>query len=371
MTEFNGTGPSRRAFLGGAAAGMATIQITIPSLARAAGYPQRALNIMVMYAAGGGTDTVMRKVAEGMAKAKGWTINVQNRPGAVGGVATRYVANAPADGYTILGAGNYNRFVRVLGHAEFTPWEDWLPFKAAAASASWAVRADSPFKTMDDVITAARETPGSVTLSTSGTGGNWHEMAMIIADAAGIELKYVPYQGGKPATLAGLQGETDIAGGGLHEQIDLIRSGDLRCLLQTSGKDITLDDGTVLPTLGTVVPSAANLPVSATMNLMVRRDIPEEALQEITEAFLAATSSPEYQEFLASKYLLADVKVGEAADREGALMEAMTTEIFNKHAEQLGTEVKSAEELGLPAPSEFDSWWPPQGYIAPPIKSTS
>lgn len=138
---------------------MAALQIMIPSGARAAGYPARALNVIVMYAAGGGTDTVMRKVAEGMAKAKGWTINVQNRPGAVGGAATRFVENAPSDGYTILGAGNYNRFVRVLGHAEFTPWKDWLPFKAAAASASWAVRADSPFQTIDDVIAAAKADP--------------------------------------------------------------------------------------------------------------------------------------------------------------------------------------------------------------------
>ena len=371
MTDFNRRTPTRRAFLGGAAAGVATLQITMPTMARAAGYPERPVNIVVMYAAGGGTDTVMRKVADGMAKAKGWTIQVQNRPGAVGGVATRFVANAPSDGYTILGAGNYNRFVRVLGHAEFTPWEDWLPFKAAAASASWAVRADSPFKTLDDVIEAAQANPGSVTLSTSGTGGNWHEMAMIIADAAGIDLKYVPYQGGKPATLAGLQGETDIAGGGLHEQIDLIRSGDLRCLLQTSGKDVTLDDGTVLPTLGTVIPSAANLPVTATMNLMVPRDVPADALQEIADAFLQATSSDEYREFLASKYLLADIKIGEEADREGALMESMTTQIFNKYSDQLGTEVRTAEELGLPDPADFDSWWPPQGYVPPPIKSNT
>ncbi len=371
MTKFNGNGPSRRTFLGGAAAGFASLHITMPSAALAAGYPERPITIVVMYAAGGGTDTIMRKLAEEMANARGWTIQVQNRPGAVGGVATRFVSNAPADGYTILGAANYNRFVRVMGHAEFTPWEDWLPFKAGSAPAAWAVRTDSPYQTIQDVIDAAKADPGGLSISTSGTGGVWHEAALIIADAAGIQLKYVPYQGGKPATLAGLQGETDISGGGLHEQIDLIRSGDMRCLVQTTGKDITLEDGTVLPTLSTAIPGATNTPAGSTYNFMVKRDTPPEILQEISDAFVEAASSEGFLELLASKYYQADIKIGEEADREGALMEALTADIFNKNADQIGAEVRSAEELGLPAPADFDSWWPPQGYVPPPIKSNT
>lgn len=364
-------GPNRRAFLGGAAAGMAVLQISAPSAAFAQGYPVRPINLVVMYSAGGGTDTLMRKLAEEMAAAKGWNINVLNKPGAVGGVATQYVGASPSDGYTLLGGANYNRFVRVMGHADFTPWEDWLPFKAGAAPASWSVRKDSPFQTIDDVIAAAQADPGSVTISTSGTGGVWHELALIIANAAGVELKYVPYKGGKPATLAGLQGETDIAGGGLHEHIELIRSGELRNLLQTSGKDIVLDDGTVLPALGTAIPSAANKPVGATYNFLVKRDLPPEVLQEISDAFVAAASSEGFQKLLSDKYFTSDIKIGEEADREAALMEAITVEVFNKYQDQIGAEVKSAEELGLPAPDDFDAWWPPQGYVAPPIKNNS
>lgn len=371
MSDSFKKGPNRRAFIGGATAGLAALQITMPTTAFAQGYPERPINIVVMYSAGGGTDTIMRKLAEEMANAKGWNINVLNKPGAVGGVATQFVGAAPSDGYTVLGGANYNRFVRVMGHAEFTPWKDWLPFKAGAASASWSVRKDSPFKSIDDVIAAAKANPGSVTISTSGTGGVWHELALIIANAAGVELKYVPYKGGKPATLAGLQGETDIAGGGLHEHIDLIRSGELRNLLQTSGKDITLDDGTVLQTLGSVIPAASGLPVGATYNFMVKRDLPPEVLQEIADAFVAAANSDGFQELLASKFFIRDTKIGEEADREGALMEAITAETFNKFQDQIGAKVKTAEELGLPAPADFDAWWPPQGYVPPPIKSNS
>ncbi len=370
MTDSTKKGPNRRSVLAGAA-GLTALQITMPGAAFAQSYPERPINIVVMYSAGGGTDTIMRKLAEEMAAAKGWTINVLNKPGAVGGVATQFVGAAPSDGYTVLGGANYNRFVRVMGHAEFTPWEDWLPFKAGAASASWSVRKDSPFQSIDDIIAAAKANPGSVTISTSGTGGVWHELALIIANAAGVELKYVPYKGGKPATLAGLQGETDIAGGGLHEHIDLIRSGELRNILQTSGSDITLDDGTVLPTLGTAIPAAAGLPVGATYNFMVKRDLPAEVLQEIADAFQAAATSDGFLEMLDSKFFISDVKIGEEADREGALMESITAEIFNKFQDQIGAEVKTAAELGLPAPADFDTWWPPQGYKAPPVGSSS
>ncbi len=368
MSDEKTTGLNRRSVIGGVAAGFAVLQITLPTAALAQSYPQRPISIVVMYAAGGGTDTIMRKLAEEMAAAKGWTINVLNKPGAVGGVATQFVGAAPSDGYTILGGANYNRFVRVMGHAEFTPWKDWLPFKAGAASASWSVRKDSPFKTIDDVIAAAKAKPGSISISTSGTGGVWHELALIIANAAGIELKYVPYKGGKPATLAGLQGETDIAGGGLHEHIDLIRSGELRNLLQTSGKDIKLDNGTVLLTLGNAIPTAKGLPVGATYNFMVKRDLPPEVLQEIADAFVAAANSDGFQKLLASKMFIPDVKIGEEADREGALMESITTEIFNKFQDQIGAKVKTAAELGLPAPADFDKWWPPEGYVAPAFK---
>jgi tripartite-type tricarboxylate transporter receptor subunit TctC len=371
MTKTSNSGLSRRGFMaaGAATAGAAVFEISMPGVAFAQTYPMRPLTLVVMYDAGGGTDAIMRKLAEEMASAKGWTINVINKPGAVGGVATQFVGGARPDGYTLLGGANYNRFVRVLGHADFVPWNDWVTMKAANALASWSVRKDSPFKTMEDAIAAAKANPGSVSISTSGTGGVWHELALIIANMAGIELKYVPYKGGAPATLAGLQGETDIAGGGLHEHIDLIRAGELRNLCQTSAEDITLPDGTVCPSIATIIPESRKiLPVGATYNFMARRDIPIEILQELTDGFRAAANSDGFKQLMEEKYYQLDVRVGEEADREGALMEAVTVDIFNKNKDAIGAEVKTAEELGLPKPEDFDAWWPPQGYTPAPIK---
>ena len=208
----------------------------------------------------------------------------------------------------------------------------------------------------------------TVSISTSGTGGVWHELALIVANIAGIDIKYVPYSGGSPATLAGLQGETDIAGGGVHEHIELIRAGELRNLCQTSAEDIVLADGTVLPSIAGILPESRKiLPVGATYNFMMRRDLPPEILQELADGFRAAANSDGFKELMDSKFFQLDVKVGEAADREGALMEAVTVDIFNKFQEDIGAEVKTAEELGLPKPEDFDGWWPPEGYTPAPI----
>lgn len=366
MSELTKQGPNRRSFIGGAAAGFAALQITIPSAALAAGFPERPVSVVVMYGAGGGTDTIMRKIAEEMAAAKGWTVNVLNKPGAVGGVATQFVHAQPSDGYTILGGANYNKFVRVMGHVDLVPWENWVFFQAASAIASWSVPVDSPYQTLDDVIAAAKENPGKVTISTSGTGGLWHELAMIVGSFAGIELKYVPYKGGKAATLAGLQGETDIAGGGVHEHVDLIRAGELRCLQQTGTEDIKLDDGTVLPSVGGLLPDLAPfLPIGGTYNFIMKRDTDPEVLAAVQEAFVAAANSDGFKQMVDDKFFQLDIRTGEEADKTAAKLEVITVDTFNKFSDQIGAEVKSAADLGLPSPADFESWWPPEGYVPP------
>ena len=358
------TGLNRRRFLEGSAAGMAALSITIPAgQLMAADFPARPMTVVVMYGAGGGTDTIMRKLADEMAKAKGWTVNVINKPGAVGGVATKYVFGQASDGYTILGGANYNKFVRVMGHVDYVPWEEWVFFQAANAIASWSVPVDSPFKTFGDVVAAAKANPGKVSISTSGTGGLWHELALIVGSFAGINLKYVPYKGGKAATLAGLQGEVDIAGGGVHEHVDLVRAGQLRSLQQTGTEDIKLENGTVMPSVGNFVPDIKSfLPIGGTYNFIMRRDTPVEVLQAVQQAFVEAANSDGFQEMVNSKFFQTDIRTGEAADKRAAQLEVVTVDTFNKFADQIGAEVKSAADLGLPSPADFDSWWPPQGY---------
>ncbi|MFV2033551.1 MAG: Bug family tripartite tricarboxylate transporter substrate binding protein [Halocynthiibacter sp.] len=365
MTKSDSTSHlKRRTFLTGSATAMAALSITIPAgRALAAGYPDRAVTLVVMYGAGGGTDTIMRKLADEMAKAKGWKINVINKPGAVGSVATQYVFGQKSDGYTILGGANYNKFVRVMGHVNYVPWKEWVFFQAANAIADWSVPIDSPFQTFADVVTAAKANPGKVSISTSGTGGLWHELALIVGSFADINLKYVPYKGGKAATLAGLQGEVDIAGGGVHEHVDLVRAGKLRSLQQTGTEDIVLDNGEVMPSIGGMIPAIKPfLPIGGTYNFIMRRDTPADVLAMVQEAFVAAANSDGFQEMIKSKFFQTDIRFGEAADKRAAQLETITVDTFNKFSDQIGAEVKSAADLGLPSPADFEAWWPPADY---------
>lgn len=352
----------RRDFLAGAAAATTALVIK-PWGARAAKYPEKPITVVVMYAAGGGTDTVLRVLAQEMAKSRGWTVDVINKPGAVGGIATNYVLQQPSDGYTLLGAANFNKFVRVMGHTDSKPWEDWTFFQAANSLASWSVPTDSQFKTVDDVVAFDKANPGKLTVSTSGTGGIWHEVAMQIGDALGVKPQFIPYKGGKPATLAGLQGEVLIAGGGVHEHIDLIRDGKMRNLLQCGTKDIKLKNGAVMPSIGSILPAVKpRLPMGGNYNLVIRRDTPIEALRELKAAFSDAVNSQAFADVAKKKYFEIQLLTGTEADKRAAFMEATTAKLFNQYKDQIGAPVKSGDQLGLPDPAKFDSWWPPKGY---------
>jgi tripartite-type tricarboxylate transporter receptor subunit TctC len=357
---------SRRKFIKGAgAAGLisAAPGIITSSGAFAAEWPERPITVVVMYGAGGGTDTIIRTLAGEMAKSTGWEINVINKPGAVGGVATRFMQNKPNDGYWWLGAANYNKFVRIMGHSESRAWEDWQYFQAANSIASWSVPVDSPYKTFEDVIAAAKANPGKITISTSGTGGLWQELALIVSEAAGVKLKYVPYKGGKAATLAGLQGEVDIAGGGVHEHIEFIKAGKLRNLQQTGRDDLEVPGAGTLRSVGNMIPSLKPLlPLSGIYNIALKRDTSLEILNKIEGAFANAVKSDAFQSIARKKYFDVDIRSGADADRRAAQVEAVTAQTFWNAQSQIGKELKSPQALGLPDPADFDKWWPPQGY---------
>ena len=323
-------------------------------------WPERPITLVVMYAPGGGTDTVLRTLAGEMSKATGWRINVVNRPGASGTLATNYVLNRPSDGYTLLGSSSFGKFSRISGASDSKTWRDWYFMQAATNLASWAVRPDSPYQTFDDVVMAAKNSPGRLTISTSGSGGLWHEMAASVAKAAGIELRYVPYGSGQAATLAGLNAEVDIAGGGVHEHIQFVNSGDLIPLQQTGVSDIVTSNGKVMPSLATFLPEIRQqLPPNGSYDVGIRRDTPIEIVRQIQAAFLGAVNSEVFHEVADQQKLFIDIKVGEEADRRAAELEAITATMF----QELGIPgARSAEELELPEADEFNEWWPPEGY---------
>ncbi len=362
---------TRRSFihtLGLAGAAAVAPMVFTTRKAGAATWPARPITVVVMYAAGGGTDTVIRTLVGEVARTTGWPINVINRPGSVGGVATRYVLNKPADGYTWLGAANYNKFVRPMGYVDSAAWLEWQHFAAATSLASWSVRPGSPFKSLKDVIAAAKKNPGKVTISTSGVGSIWHEVGAIVADAAGIELRFVPYKGGKPATVAGLQGEVDIAGGGVHEHVEFLRAGKLRNLMHTGPVDLDVPGYGKAHSVTNFLPQLKALaPMGGTYSIGLRRGTPVEVLEKIKPAWIAAAKSEAFAKIAKRKYFQSDIRVGADADRRAAQLESLSAKTLKRLQKHIGKKVRGPAELGLPDPKDFGSWWPPKGY-APRMK---
>jgi tripartite-type tricarboxylate transporter receptor subunit TctC len=343
---------------------MLGMTVAAASLALAPGHakaewPERPITVVVMYNAGGGTDTNLRALSHEMSKATGWRINVINKGAGGGAAATNFVLNKPADGYTWLGAANYNRYIRVMGRVDSKAWVDWQYMTAAVSLGDFSVRSDSPFKTFDDFVAAAKKNPGQITVSTSGVGNLWHELGAIVCDAAGIKVRFVPYQGGKPAALAGLNGEVDVAAGGVHEHFQYVRAGQMRSLMQTSAHDITLPGGKVMPSVLHYLPNLKGHLPGGIYNLGLRRNTPVDIMKKIQAAFVKAVDSPGYQKVLKTKYFQKHLALGEQADMEAAYAETVTATTFQN------LEIKGAippEKLGLPTPANFDKWWPPKGY---------
>jgi tripartite-type tricarboxylate transporter receptor subunit TctC len=357
--------PSRRRVLQAASliglAGIAGVsgRSAAPALAQEVWKPDRPIQVFIQFSAGGGTDTVTRTLLKAMEPILDAQINATNMTGALGSVATKHVLSQPADGYTWLGAGGFLDYPRIQDIDDAVAWEDFQFFQSATSLASWATHPDSQFKTFQDVIDYAKANPGKLKVSTDGVGGLWHEAMAIIALKAGFDFTNVPFDGGAPATLAALQGEVDIAGSGLHEQIQYIQSGQLRHLATFTAEPVQIDANTALEPVATFVPSAAaNAPFGGMYNIALRRETPAYSLKTIEAAIAEAVESDTFQTMLKERFIQATVVSGEEIDKKAARLETERAALFAT----LGQAKKTAEELGLPAPEGFDSWWPPEGY---------
>ena len=208
-------------------------------------YPSRPVTMIVPFPPGGVADIVGRPLAAMMEKSLKQPVVVVNRAGAGGAVGMAAVAKAPADGYTILmGLSSISIFPvsdRINGKAPAYELKDFAPIALITADQTvLVVRADSPYKTLKDFVEAARADPGKINYSSSGVYGTLHVAMEIFANAAGIKLFHVPYQGGGPAVTALLGGQVQALASGPAAAIGQIRGGKMRALASWSSERLQL-----------------------------------------------------------------------------------------------------------------------------------
>jgi tripartite-type tricarboxylate transporter receptor subunit TctC len=201
----------------------------IPAQAR--DYPNRTVEIVVPFAAGGGTDLIARLLAERLSESLGVRIVTINRPGASTNIGTAAVANAPADGHTLLltsisFAANPSLYRRISYSQN-----DFAPIVLIANSPSILVVTPSlPVNSVRELIAHLKAHPGELNFASYGAGSGPHLAAGLLQDITGTKMQHVPYGGGNPATLAVLRGDVQMLLAGSLAVLPMIQSGNLKPL---------------------------------------------------------------------------------------------------------------------------------------------
>jgi tripartite-type tricarboxylate transporter receptor subunit TctC len=202
-------------------------------------WPSKPIRFIVPFAAGATTDLLARALAPGMAEHLGQPVVVENIPGAGGTVGTGRLAKLPPDGYAIGIGQTADLVVGPLLHknVDYNPVRDLTPIaRLLDLSQLLVVRADSPFRTLNDLLAAARAKPGSVIFGTSGIGGTPHLIGELLQQRAQMQLVHVPYRGGAPAMAALLGGEVHFNMAVPDLALQHLRAGKLR-VLATGGRE--------------------------------------------------------------------------------------------------------------------------------------
>lgn len=192
-------------------------------------FPSKSITMIVPYQAGGASDLSARTLAAEMEKDLGQSIVVENRVGGAGSVGLTYLSARPSDGYTI---GYLPVETVMLGYQgyDLDPKAFDLLGQIVSVPATIAVPANSPYKTFQELLDAAKARPGTITVSNSGAGSIWQAATKALNDAAGVQLKPVPFDGGAPAVNAAIAGQVDAVAAGISETSVAAADGRLRVL---------------------------------------------------------------------------------------------------------------------------------------------
>jgi len=285
-------------------------------------YPNKPITMVVAFPPGGVADIVGRPLAVAMEKTLKQPVLVVNRPGAGGATGTASVAKASPDGYTFLMAlSSISIFPvsdRINGKQPAYEMKEFAPVALVTADPTvLVVRADGPYKTLKDFVDAAKANPGKINYSSSGVYGTLHVSMEIFANAAGMKLFHVPYQGGGPAVTALLGGQVEALASGPAAAIGQIKGGKMRALASWSTK--RLDLLPEIPTFrelgydaefyiwsGVVAPAATPAPILAKLREAVREAANSaefKAQMEKVSTPISYLDAPEFQ-----KYWDADAK---------------------------------------------------------------
>jgi tripartite-type tricarboxylate transporter receptor subunit TctC len=258
-------------------------------------YPSKPITMVVPFPPGGVADIVGRPLAAQMEKTLKQPIVVVNRTGAGGAVGMASVAKAAPDGYTILMAlSSISIFPvsdRINGKAPSYEMKDFAPIALITADPTvLVVSADSPWKNLKEFVESAKAYPDKINYSSSGVYGTLHVSMEIFANAAGIKLFHVPYQGGGPALTALLGGQVHALASGPAPAVGQIKAGKMRALASWSTERLPL-----MPDVPTFKELGYDAEFYIWSGVFAPAAIPTPVLDRLRAAVREAATSPEFK----------------------------------------------------------------------------
>jgi tripartite-type tricarboxylate transporter receptor subunit TctC len=263
-------------------------------------YPSKPITWVCPYAAGGNADSRSRQVAKAMSAILGQPIIIDNKAGAGGNIGTEVIARGKPDGYTI-GMGNFAPLA--VNHAlfkklNFDPANDIVPIGLIEKGPLiLMVRNDSPYKSVKDIVAAAKASPGKLSFASGGIGGSHHLSGALLENAAGIDLIHAPYKSGAAGATDLMGGQVQMMFEQMYSAMPAIKGGRLRALAITSKTRSPL-----LPDLPTM--AEQGFPAVEVLNwqgLVAPKGISTELVKTLNAALNKALQDPEVKEKILSQ----------------------------------------------------------------------
>lgn len=224
-----------------ASAAFLAIALCLPATAPAQSWPTKPIRVIVPFPPAGGTDVLTRQLAEKISAATKWTLVIDNKPGAGGNIGLDALAKSAPDGYTIAMGQTANLAINPALYTKlpFDALKDFAPIGLVSAQpVVLVVSADSPYRSLADVVAAAKAKPDALSMASAGSGTVGHLTGELFARKAGVKFLHIPYKGAAPAVTDLMGRQVDIFFANTQSVMTLVTAGKLRALAVSSAQRI-------------------------------------------------------------------------------------------------------------------------------------
>jgi len=270
----------------------------VASPAAAQDFPNKPVRVVVPYVAGGNADIWARTLSQKLTEALKQSFVVENKPGANGGIGTDFVAKSAPDGYTLLAVASGPIVVNPVLYPQvpYDPVRDLAPVAQCAVYQYVLVtRADAPYKTIADLVAAARAKPGGLAYGSTGIGGGNHLAAELFGLATGTRFNHIPYKGSAPALADLLGGQLAFMFDTVITSVPHVRAGKLRAFAVSSAKRASS-----LPEVPTLQEAGfAGFDMSQWQGVLAPAGTPRAVVQRLNAEIVKAMRAPDVHERIA------------------------------------------------------------------------